>query len=258
MRSPSVLYVIDVAARPWVPGGLYRSFTCVAAVCAGGAAELIVCQRRCEEYGEVPPTGSWCSVDGVVGGVHNCRARFIGLDTFNSLVDDGRRADHIHHECCPHHSRDETARFDERSGANIFVLLAGTGAAGWNSPLGELASLPGDAEAAVPDGRGGIVFVTDAQVWWIREPSAEPAVIEQPGIPVHLVGLRYIDGEPEVLVLIGQKLIGYDQGRSELRVLFDQIAGDVVDIDVDGDHAVLVVGASPVAGERADIDRCCG
>ena len=85
-----------------------------------------------------------------------------------------------------------TARFDERSGANIFVLLdAGTpDAAGWNSPLGELASLPGDAEAAVPDGRGGIVFVTDAQVWWIREPSAEPAVIEQPGIPVHLVGLR--------------------------------------------------------------------
>ncbi len=141
-----------------------------------------------------------------------------------------------------------TARFDERSGANIFVLLErgdASNAAGWNSPLGELASLPGDAEAAVPDGRGGIVFVTDAQVWWIREPSAEPAVIEQPGIPVHLVGLRYIDGEPEVLVLIGQKLIGYDQGRSELRVLFDQIAGDVVDIDVDGDHAVLVVESEP-------------
>ena len=63
-----------------------------------------------------------------------------------------------------------------------------------------------------------------------------------------------------MLVLIGQKLIGYDQGRSELRVLFDQIAGDVVDIDVDGDHAVLVVESEPGRGSTPvlDIDRCCG
>jgi len=141
-----------------------------------------------------------------------------------------------------------TAQFDERSGADIFVLLEredASKAAGWNSPLGEPASLPGEAEAAVPDGRGGIVFVTDTQIWWISEPSAEPAVIEQPGIPVHLVGLRYIDGEPEVLVLIGQKLIGYDQGINELRGMFDQVGGDVIDIDVDGDHAVLVVESEP-------------
>jgi len=128
----------------------------------------------------------------------------------------------------------------------VFALIeswdaGGNVAAGWNSPLLEPTPLPAGTKAAVPDGRGGIVSVTEEQVWWLSEPSAVAKVIEQPGISVNLVGLRYVAEEPEVLVLIGQKLIGYDRGGGELRYLFDGIGGDVVDIDVDGDLAVLVV-----------------
>ena len=134
--------------------------------------------------------------------------------------------------------------FDERRESDVFALVEhreGGKLAQWNSAFIEPISLPDDVEAAVPDGRGGIVFTTNDEVWWQSDPGVQPLLIEQPGEAVSLIGLRHADGEPSVLVLIGDKFIGYDQGRGRLEYAFDQVDGDVVRLDFDGDRAALIV-----------------
>ncbi len=136
--------------------------------------------------------------------------------------------------------------FDSREAGDVFAFVDEwevATAAGWASPMLSPFALPADAGAASPDGRGGVVFIMNDQVWWMSNPTAEPVVIEQPGIPVQLIGLRHVDGEPVVLVRIGDKLIGYDRGDGELAHLLDRFTGDIVRIDVDRNHVVAIVEA---------------
>lgn len=142
-------------------------------------------------------------------------------------------------------------RLASREPGDVFALLElpeGGLAAGFGSSLDDPTSLPADAKAAVPDGRGGIVYVTGNEVWWISGPSADPQLIESPGIPVQMVGLRYLSGEPMVLVLIGAKLIGYDNGSNELAYAFEEFSGDVGGLAVDGDLAVGIVASGDGGG----------
>ncbi len=138
---------------------------------------------------------------------------------------------------------------DPRSPDEVFALVeldAGGVGVGYSSshlssillPAGPLNA---EAVAAVPDGRGGFVYTTTDQVFWLEDWSASARLIEDPGVPVSLVGLRYVAGNPTVFVLIGVKLIGYDQGNNELGYAFDEFSATPIDLDVDGELAVGLV-----------------
>jgi len=128
------------------------------------------------------------------------------------------------------------------TGVFALVELPGGGrGVRFGTSLNDPIPLPTAALEAVPDGRRGFVFVSEDQVWWQSEPVAEPLLVEDPGVAVDLVGLRVVGGMPVVLVLIGEKLIGYDRGAGRLVYVFDQFTGRVRQLAIEGDIAVAIV-----------------
>ncbi len=115
-------------------------------------------------------------------------------------------------------------------------------AAGFGSALTDPTSAPDDTRAAAPDGRGGVVFVTENEIWHVTGSNAAPTLLESPGTDeIELVGLRSVDGVAMVLVRIGAKLIGYTDRGSQLIEAFTRFSGRLLALDVDGAHAAGLV-----------------
>ena len=153
---------------------------------------------------------------------------------------------------------DGVGGFDARSTDDVFLVSrAGEGlVAGFASSPSAARSLPSGAVDAAPDGAGGIVYVTEDEVWHLPAGTDEPSLLERPGTAVDLIGPRTFGGTPVVLVRIGAKIIAYTGTEAFLAGGFPGPDGAIVDLDVARSQMVAVVehddGARSV--EVADLD----
>lgn len=132
---------------------------------------------------------------------------------------------------------------DARDATDVFVVTESPDglAAGFATSPDGLRTLPTDAVDAAPDGAGGIIYVTTDEVWRLGADDDTATALEQPGIPVHLIGPRTVGGEPVVAVLIGGKVVGYGAAGGRLIVAFEQFSGPVADLDLNGSRAAAVI-----------------
>ncbi|MCP5033273.1 MAG: hypothetical protein GY939_15855, partial [Actinomycetia bacterium] len=153
------------------------------------------------------------------------------------------------------------SRFDSREPNRVFALVEladGGRAAGFGTVLLEPTEVTATTQVAAPDGRGGVVYTAEGELWWLGESATGPTLLDDSGRRADLVGLRHVDGEPVVVALIDNELVGYDQGERRFAETFDQFSGEIVELAIDGDLAVAVVSRGDGAAAVESLSLATG